>query len=130
MTGSFVYLIIASNNRSYVGSTVDIHRRLRQHNKEISGGARYTSMSDNWQLATWISGFPTWSSALQFEWRWKDLTRKQKSMVPLERRLLALKELIGLERSTRSAIPYEEWTEPLEVHNELEESSSIWENIS
>ena len=31
------------NTRTYTGSTNDIYRRIRQHNGEIKGGARYTT---------------------------------------------------------------------------------------
>jgi predicted GIY-YIG superfamily endonuclease len=129
MTGSFVYLIVSEDCRTYVGSTVDIQRRLRQHNREITGGAKYTGTRDHWDLAAWVSGFPSWSASLQFEWRWKDLTRRQKHVNPLERRMHALKELISLERSTRSAVPYIEWEAPPEVHLETENAQSLWNAI-
>ncbi len=35
---SYVYLLVSSDNATYVGANVDIDRRLRQHNKEIKGG--------------------------------------------------------------------------------------------
>ena len=36
--GFFVYLLLSSDDSTYVGATVDLDRRLRQHNKEIKGG--------------------------------------------------------------------------------------------
>jgi structure-specific endonuclease subunit SLX1 len=63
-----------------VGATVDVDRRLRQHNKELAGGAHATGMKVNkgetWQRICYVSGFPTWQAALQFEWRWKQISRK------------------------------------------------------
>ena len=40
---SFVYLLQSSDGATYVGATVNLERRLRQHNKELVGGARATS---------------------------------------------------------------------------------------
>lgn len=39
----FVYILQskAAPTRTYVGVTNDIHRRLRQHNGHLAGGARY-----------------------------------------------------------------------------------------
>ena len=121
---SFVYLLISTNNSTYVGATVDIHRRLRQHNKEIKGGAHATGVKveqgETWSRACYISGFPDWPSALQFEWRWKQLSRKlSPKMFPLERRMKALQQLLALERPTTKAMPYSEWNSPPEVHIEM-----------
>ena len=118
---SFVYLLVSTNGSTYVGATVDIERRLRQHNKEISGGAHATGIKiargETWHRHCYISGFPNWTSALQFEWRWKQLSRKlPKKMNPLERRLIALDELLLLERPTTKAISYVEWEKPPVVH--------------
>ena len=77
---SFVYLLVSTDNSTYVGATVDLNRRLRQHNKEITGGAHATgikvSKGESWTRACHVAGFPNWQAALQFEWRWKHLTRK------------------------------------------------------
>lgn len=112
----FVYLLLCSNECTYIGATVDLNRRLRQHNKEIKGGAKATGMrvarGETWSRVAHVSGFPTWQSALQFEWRWKNLTRKVKTNrgVPtLYKRMVALKNLLSLARSTSKAIPFVEW---------------------
>lgn len=62
-----VYLIKNSNNRTYIGSTVDVKRRLRQHNGEIKGGARSTRNHGPWQIHCYISGFKDRSSACRWE---------------------------------------------------------------
>jgi hypothetical protein len=41
-------------------------------------------------------------------------------MVPFKRRMVALKMLLDLERSTTKAIPYSEWPTPPEIHWENE----------
>lgn len=63
--------IIKSDNKSYVGMTNNFFRRIRQHNKEIKGGARYTSKSNNWYPICIIDGFQNMKSACQCEWRLK-----------------------------------------------------------
>ena len=124
---SYVYLLTSTNNATYVGATVDLDHRLRQHNKEIKGGAHATSMKVNagekWTRACHVSGFPDWQSALQFEWRWKQLSRKLPArMFPLERRMQALKTLLELPQSTTKAKPYIEWESPPEVHLETDDA--------
>ena len=121
---SFVYLLVSSDNSTYIGATVDLDRRLRQHNKEIKGGAHATgskvSKGEIWNRVAHISGFPDWQSALQFEWRWKQLSRKlPNKMFPLERRIRALKELLSLERPTTKAMTYSEWENPPKVNIEI-----------
>jgi len=118
----FVYLLESTNHRTYVGATVDVDRRLRQHNKELAGGARATGMQvergESWHRVTYVSGFPTWQAALQFEWRWKQLSRAKDlvSCKPLEKRKKALERLLALDRSTTQAIPYAEWPQPPQLH--------------
>ena len=65
-----VYLL-KCENYSYVGMTNDIFKRLRQHNGEISGGAKYTSKRDQWYPVLIIDGFQDMKSAMQCEWRLK-----------------------------------------------------------
>jgi predicted GIY-YIG superfamily endonuclease len=117
----FVYILVCDDNSTYVGATVNLEHRLRQHNKELVGGAVATSrkvgQGQIWKIACYISGFPTWQAALQFEWRLKQLTRKLTIQDnPLERRFKALDTLLALERSTSKAIPYSEWPSPPVIH--------------
>ena len=128
---SFVYLLVSSSGATYVGATVDLDRRLRQHNKEITGGAHATgakvAQGEIWVRAAHVSGFPDWQATLQFEWRWKHISRKYPAkMYPLERRLKALKELLSLERPTSKAKAYSEWPSPPEVHCETEEATKFY----
>jgi structure-specific endonuclease subunit SLX1 len=123
----FVYLLTATNGNTYVGATVDLERRLRQHNKELVGGAHATGIKvlqgESWTRAAHVSGFPDWQAALQFEWRWKHLSRKYPVKInPLERRMNALRDLLALDRSTSKAIPYVEWSAPPKVHLETDNS--------
>lgn len=38
-----VYILKCSDGTLYTGKTTDINKRLRAHNGEINGGAKYTS---------------------------------------------------------------------------------------
>ena len=130
----FVYLLVSTSGNTYVGATVDLNRRLRQHNKEIKGGARATSVKvsqgETWVRAAHVSGFPDWQAALQFEWRWKNLSRKYDIKInPLERRMNALKDLLALERPTSKAIAYTEWSLPPEVHCEIDEAIKYYTDL-
>jgi predicted GIY-YIG superfamily endonuclease len=130
---SFVYLLVSTKGNTYVGATVDLNRRLRQHNKEIKGGAHATGMRVNqgetWNRAAHVSGFPTWQAALQFEWRWKQLSRKITGIShPLTRRLEALKQLIDLPKSTTKAMPYTEWETPPRIHLETEQAVHLYQS--
>jgi predicted GIY-YIG superfamily endonuclease len=127
----YVYLLVSTQNATYVGATVDLDRRLRQHNQEIKGGARATgskvAQGEIWTRAAHVAGFPDWPAALQFEWRWKQLSRKLPAkMFPLERRIKALHELLNLERPTSKAIAYTEWPAPPQVIIEMEEAEKYY----
>ena len=105
-----VYCLVEQTGRStYVGATLELDRRLRQHNGEIKGGAKATA-GKRWSLAATVTGFPSWPTALQFEWKWKQLTRKQPvRMDPLEKRRQALAALLELDKATQNALPFSEW---------------------
>ena len=114
------YLLATLNGteKTYVGVTPDLDRRLRQHNGLISGGARATS-GRQWERICHVRGFPDHRAALQFEWRWKQVSRGLHG-TPLTRRLQALQILLGFDKSTTAAVEYEQWSEPPEVVIETE----------
>jgi predicted GIY-YIG superfamily endonuclease len=119
----FVYFLESDISKStYIGATVDIDRRLRQHNKEIKGGAHATGMrvarGETWKRICYVSGFPDWPAALQFEWRWKQISRKlsPNPKDPLIRRLTALEKLLALDKPTTKAVTYASWPTPPEIH--------------
>jgi structure-specific endonuclease subunit SLX1 len=124
----YVYILESSDKAStYVGATINLDHRLRQHNKELVGGAHATSVKvaqgSSWRRVCHVKGFPDWSAALQFEWRLKQLSRKlcqTKNVKPIDRRIQALHQLLALERPTSKAKAYAEWTAPPEI---------VWENV-
>ena len=121
----FVYFIQSTNGSTYIGATVELDKRIRQHNKELKGGATATSIKvlkgEIWSYVCYVENFPNWNEALKFEWRWKQISRMiQKTnptQKPIERRLEALDKLLKLEKSTSKAVPYSEWeSSPKVVH--------------
>lgn len=131
----FVYLLESSDSKcTYVGATVNLDKRIRQHNKEISGGAVATSKKvvkgEFWSYICYISGFPDWINALQFEWRFKQLGRQIKAKcAPLYKRMQSLHKLINLDKSTSKAILYSEWDLPLKIHFECKEAENIFNKL-
>tara|TARA_Y100000389_G_scaffold144318_1_gene142649 strand:- start:8720 stop:9097 length:378 start_codon:yes stop_codon:yes gene_type:complete len=123
---AYVYFIESTNGSTYIGATVNLDKRIRQHNKEIKGGATATSnkviAGEIWTYYCFVENFPSYNEALKFEWRWKQISRQiQKSnpkLKPREKRMEALKQLLELERPTSKAMLYSEWEiQPNIVYN-------------
>jgi predicted GIY-YIG superfamily endonuclease len=51
----------------YVGCTTDYHRRLRQHNGEIAGGAKSTRSGRPWSLRAVFGPYDSRSAAMSAE---------------------------------------------------------------
>ena len=80
--------------RTYCGATNNLVRRLRQHNGEICGGARYTTRNGSgWTVYFVIGGFLTRRECLRFEYRMKHI-RTPRGLTPRERRDHALRTLL------------------------------------
>ncbi|GMI73901.1 hypothetical protein like AT5G43210 [Hibiscus trionum] len=73
-----VYLILSTNApiKTYVGVTNNFSRRLKQHNGELSGGAKASRAGRPWVCACLIRGFDNQSEACEFESKWKMVSRK------------------------------------------------------
>lgn len=70
--GGDTFYLISRQTATYAGISNNPLRRLRQHNGEISGGARFcVQRGPGWKHEVMVTGFPDRSSALQFEWRFK-----------------------------------------------------------
>ena len=64
--------IIENRKYTYVGVSNNVKKRLRAHNGEIKGGAKYTtSKGSGWKHICVIHGFPTKIESMQFEWALK-----------------------------------------------------------
>lgn len=112
-----------TSRSSYVGATTSPDRRLRQHNCEIKGGAKFTTNRVKWGKGRWkraalVQHFPSERDALQFEWMWKHKTLRQprgKAYPPLRRRLLALEGILKEGRSTSTSNLFSTFSSPLKV---------------
>ncbi len=63
------FYIIQNKGSTYAGVSPDPVKRLRKHNGELSGGAKYTqSRGPGWTHICLVHGFQTKIQALQFEW--------------------------------------------------------------
>lgn len=94
----YCYCLQSTKGSTYVGATVDPDRRLRQHCGELVGGARATrskvAQGETWTRIGLVGPFEK-IAALQFEWRWKFLSRKLKSGTPIQKRKAALEKLLA-----------------------------------
>ena len=84
--------LLKSGNKTYVGATIDPDRRLRQHNGELSGGAKATR-GYLWERVCLVGPFETEHDGLSFEYHWKHKSKKFKG-TPIERRMKALELMI------------------------------------
>ena len=119
-----------------MGATTDPDRRLEQHNGRKAGGARATALQvargDTWRRVCILRGIPEWRSALQVEWRWKQLSRmgKIREKNPLTRRLRALHSLLAMEKPTETAIPYEMYPDgPPQIEWDTEDDKRHYEAL-
>ena len=63
------FYIIQNKGCTYAGVSPDPVKRLKKHNGEISGGAKYTlSKGSGWEHVCIIGGFQTKIQSMQFEW--------------------------------------------------------------
>ena len=78
------YLLKSENsNRTYIGVTNNLKKRLRQHNGEICGGAKYTRSNRPWKPILCVSGFITKNQSLSFEYRVKKKKNSKNKLVTL-----------------------------------------------
>ena len=85
--------LLKSDNKTYVGATIDPDRRVRQHNGELSGGAKATR-GYIWERVALVGPFESEHDGLSFEWNLKHKSKKYKG-TPIERRMKALESMIN-----------------------------------
>ena len=93
MECDWTFYIINNGFATYAGVSPDPIRRLRQHNNEIKGGAKYTTnnlSNGKWILKLIIENF-TKSEALSYERILKNKRRLGKGKTPLDKRMYLIK---------------------------------------
>ena len=115
--GPFLCYVITDHPRrrlTYTGQTNNFARRIRQHNGEIAGGARYTKRRTAWVPLFHVTGFQTLRSVLQFE---RAMKRNSPCRGP-RGRVLQLERVLtspphggggGVERVVHCFIPLDEY---------------------
>ena len=99
----YVYILVNNSlkykDHSYIGFTTNPQRRIRQHNKEIKGGAKATTNKDSeWELALLINGFKDKINALSCEWK---LKHPEKNYYKIEGKIKILNEILLLDKWTK-----------------------------
>jgi predicted GIY-YIG superfamily endonuclease len=113
MDNDWFFYIIKNKNYTYAGVSPTPTRRLRQHNGEIAGGAKYTtSKGPGWEHICLVSGFRDKIEALQFEWAVKHAPPRNAGGI--ENRLKKLRTTCCKERWTANAPLAQEV--PLHIH--------------
>ena len=116
------FYIIENNGYTYAGVSPEPERRLRQHNGEIKGGAKYTTSKGNgWHHICLISGFENKIQAMQFEWAVKHVAPR--NLGGLNNRMSKVYKVLCRERWTSKS--------PLasEVNLEIDWKIDILENV-
>ena len=98
----WIFYIIENSGYTYAGVSPYYQRRLRQHNGEIKGGAKYTiSKGPGWKHICLVSGFRNKIEALQFEWAVKHAPPRNKGGI--KSRIKKLYDTFRKERWTRNS---------------------------
>ena len=97
-----IYLLYNTKSTcTYVGITNNPNRRIRQHNGELVGGAKYTKLKKGdgeWKYFGWIQSkednILEKSPALSLEKKIQIHSRKTKGKTPIERRINTINKLL------------------------------------
>ena len=92
-----IYLLINKSNKcTYVGITNNPEKRIRKHNGEIVGGAKYTKLKKGngiWEYYGFILGCDK-HEALSIEKKIHIRTKKTKGTNPLEKRINCINHIL------------------------------------
>jgi putative endonuclease len=73
----YVYVLLCADHSLYCGITTNLQKRLKQHNGEIKGGAKYTRGRGPHRIV-YIKKAMNRSIASKLEYQFKQLSRKNK----------------------------------------------------
>lgn len=73
----YVYIVQCSDNSYYTGIATNLEKRIKEHNGELKGGAKYTRSKRPVKLV-YKEEYSTHLEASRREIRIKQMTRKQK----------------------------------------------------
>ena len=97
MDDYILYLLInRSNNCTYVGITNNPEQRLRKHNGELVGGAKYTKMKKGngiWEYYGFILNLDK-HTALSIEKKIHIYSKKTYGSTPLEKRINCIENIL------------------------------------
>lgn len=85
-TSYYVYILECVDGSYYTGITVDVEKRLKEHNGYLAGGAVYTRSKRPVKLRH-FEIYPTHKEAAQREYQIKQLTREQKTFLIAKARI-------------------------------------------
>ncbi|KAG7449611.1 uncharacterized protein BT62DRAFT_928334 [Guyanagaster necrorhizus] len=91
---------------TYIGSTPNPLRRIRQHNGELTQGATKTKRKRPWVMQMLVHGFPSKLSALQFEWVWQN-PHLSRHLPESQRRAKALSSCVKCVHSMIATPPFD-----------------------
>ena len=100
MLDYIIYLLYnTKNNNTYIGITNNKERRIRQHNGELVGGAKYTHAKKDdgeWIYYGWIQSNTILikNRALSLEKKIKNASKNMKGM-PIEKRISAIYQILA-----------------------------------
>ena len=101
--GPVVYSL-HNGNAHYIGATIDLDRRIEQHNASRVGGAHRTAKrGPGWRCSWYVDGFSSFQQSLQFEYALKRETRSL-GYTPAAR-LRAVRSLIDRWTMQKGATP-------------------------
>ncbi|KIK68866.1 hypothetical protein GYMLUDRAFT_67571 [Collybiopsis luxurians FD-317 M1] len=121
----------ATSRATYIGSTPNPPRRIRQHNGELTQGAWKTKSGRPWVMQMIVHGFPSKLAALQFEWAWQhpNVARhiRDTNGRVFSGKGRSLKQNIQILRFMISIHPYNLW--PLHVKIFTSQALKVWEEL-